>query len=345
MALRFCTLAVAASLIATGAAILPQDIPADLPVSSILNTAQGHLTKGETNEALVYYDAAIARDPTNYLSLFKRGATYLSLGRTNKATEDFNKVLALEPGFEAAHTQLAKIKSKTADWDGARAEYLAAGKGTDSPEIAELDEAKGAAELAEAAATAGQWEDCVNHAGAAILIASRSPALRKLRSRCRFARGEMEEGTADLRHLLSMRPGDTTPHVVISATVFYGLGDMDGGIAQARKCLHSDPESKICKKLLKQEKAIQKTHATVRRQLEREQPTTAGRTLVGHGDDAGLISDIKKHTDELGESGSIPQNISLRLYRDVIEMACQAYSEVCRLPLFTLGTHKPYRAP
>ncbi|KAF4121571.1 DnaJ-like protein subfamily C member 3 [Geosmithia morbida] len=327
MALRLCTLAMAASLIATGATISPQEIPTDVPVSSILTTAQGHLTRGETNEALMYYDAAIARDPSNYLSLFKRGATYLSLGKTNKATADFNKVLALEPNFEGAHLQLARIKSRSADWEGARAGYLAAGKGADSIEMQELDEAKGAVDLAEAAAAAGQWEECVSHAGAAILVAGRSAPLRELRSRCRFARGEVEEGIADLQHLLSMRPGDTNPHVIISATSFYGLDALDKGVDQARKCLHSDPESKVCKKLLKQEKAIQKAYAKIITQLERGQMTTAGRALVGHGEESGLINDINDQIAALRKAGSIPESVSSRLYQHAIEMTCQAYSE------------------
>lgn len=331
MAFRLWTLALTASLLATSAAVSPQDIPSDLPVSSLLSSAQTHLSKGETSEALVYYDAAIARDPSNYLTLFKRATTYLSLGRTNQATDDFNKVLVLEPGFEGAHAQLAKIKSKSADWDGARAEYLAANKGPESPEIAELDEAKGAADLAEAASNAHQWEDCVNHAGVAILVANRSPSLRQLRAHCRFEKGEVEEGMADLQHILNMRPGDTSPHVLISATSFYGLGDTETGMSQIRKCLHSDPESKVCKKLLKQEKSVSKTLSKIEGQLERGQTTTAGRGLAGHGEDAGLISDIKEQIAELREAGNIPKTAKAALYEKVVEMACQAFSEVSNI--------------
>ena len=328
MARRLCTLAMAATLFATSIAISPHDIPSDLPVSSLLTSAQSHLSKGETQEALIYYDAAISRDPSNYLTLFKRGATYLSLGRTNQATDDFNKVLALQPGFEGAHTQLARIKSKAADWDAALSEYMAAKKSPESPEVVELYEAKSAAELAKAAADEGHWEDCIYHAGVAILVASRSPSLRELRSRCRFERGELEEGMQDLRHLLAMRPGDTAPHVLISASTFYGLGDMDNGLSQIKKCLHSDPDSKICKKLHKQEKAIQKMYSKIAGQLQKGQSTTASRGLVGHGEDAGLINDVKQQVAELREAGSIPAATKAVLYEKVIEMACQAYYEV-----------------
>jgi DnaJ family protein C protein 3 len=321
-------LVVAAGLLASAGALSPQDIPSDLPVSSLLDSAQSHLSKGETSEALIYYDAAIARDPTNYLSLFKRATTYLSLGRTSQATSDFNKVLSLKPGFHGAHLQLAKIKSKHADWDSARTEYLAAGKSADSDEVTELEAAQHAATVASQAADAGQWDECVNASGVAIVVASRSPSLRELRARCRFERGEYEEGMSDLQHVLHMKPGDTNPHLFISATTFYGLADFDNGIAQIRKCLQSDPDSKVCKKLHKQEKAIQKALSKVEAQLNRGQFTTAGRALVGTEDDLGLVKSIQEQVADLKQAGHIPSKASIRIYEQVVELVCQAYSEV-----------------
>lgn len=331
-------LVVAAGLLASAGALSPQDIPADVPVSSLLDSAQTHLSKGETSEALIYYDAAISRDPTNYLSLFKRATTYLSLGRTTQATDDFNKVLALKPGFQGAHLQLAKIKSKHADWDAARDEFLAAGKPADSEEVAELEAARNAALAAKQAAENGQWDDCVNAAGVAIVVAARNPSLRELRARCRFERAELEEGMSDLQHVLQMKPGDTNPHLLISATTFYGLGDMDNGIVKIRKCLQSDPDSKVCKKLHKQEKAVQKTFAKAEAQLNRGQFTTAGRTLVGTDEDAGLISSIKEQVEELRQAGRIPNKASIKLYERAIELVCQAYSEVRAAIIYSPST-------
>lgn len=321
-------LAITASVVATASALLPQDIPTDLPVSSLLSTAQTLLARGETNEAIIYYDTAIARDPNNYLTLFKRATAFLSLGRSNQATDDFNKVLALKPGFHGAHVQLAKIKSKTADWDGARADYVAAEKPEDSPELIELAAAEAAAIAAVAAVKDKNWDACVSNAGTAIVIASRSLALRQMRSICRFERGEIEEGMGDLQHVLHMRPGDTSPHVVISATSFYALGDLNNGLSQIRKCLHSDPDSKLCKRLHKQEKALEKGINRAVGQLNKGQTTTAGRTLVGTEDEPGLIKLVQEQTEELRKTGSIPEKAPFKLYERLIDMTCQAYSEV-----------------
>ncbi len=89
---------------------LPQTSPRDTPVSVLLASAQTHLSKGETSDAVDLLRCGNRRDPTDYLTFFKRATTYLSMGRTLQATDDFNKVLSLRPGFEGAHVQLAKIK-------------------------------------------------------------------------------------------------------------------------------------------------------------------------------------------------------------------------------------------
>jgi len=150
MFFHFSLLALAANLLVSDSlvfALSASDIPSDIPVSSLLSTAKGLLAKGETNDALTYYDAAISRDPSNYLTYFKRGATYLSLGRNAQALSDFDKVLSIKPGFEGAHLQRARIKSKSGDWDAAKRDYILAGTNAGT-ELAEMVEAQGAGRLA-----------------------------------------------------------------------------------------------------------------------------------------------------------------------------------------------------
>ena len=311
-------------------ALSPQDIPSDTPISMLLSSAQSHLARGETNEALTYYDAAISRDPNDYLTFFKRATTYLSLGRVTQATSDFNKVLNLRPGFEGAHIQLGKIKARSGDWDGAREQYLLAKHEDDSEDYAKLLEAQGAARIAETAATAANWDECISQASEAILVANRAAGLRELRARCRLEKGDVEEWMSDLQHILQLKPGDTTPHMQISATTFYGLGDFERGLTQIRKCLHSDPESKPCKKLLKQEKSIEKIVTRVDKALEKNQPMTGVKLLVPStsGDEAGLISEIKEQVQQLKNDGFIPEKSPDALLSRLVDYACQAYYEV-----------------
>jgi len=332
MLIRFSTVALAAGTLVSG--LSPSDIPSDTPISSLLTSAQNHLSRGETIDALVYYDAAVARDPNDYLTLFKRATTYLSLGRTAQATEDFNRVLSIKPGFEGAHAQLGRIKARGGDWEEAKKQYHMAMK----PEEAKaLEVAKGAAKLAEAAAKTGNWEECASQADEAIKVAVRSLPLRELRARCRFESGYAAGGIADLQHVLQMKAGDTSPHVKISAIQFYALSELENGLGSIRKCLHSDPDSKVCRKLLNQEKAIDKALQRIARNLENKQFTIASRQLIPTGEGDGLIKEVKEQVKILREDGTIPSSLPDSLVSRLVSMACEAFHEVGYIIHFCRG--------
>jgi DnaJ homolog subfamily C member 3 len=329
MIVNLSVLALAATILSSEslvAALSAADIPSDIPISNLLNTANAHLAKGETNDALTYYDVAISRDPRNYLTYFRRGATYLSVGRTAQATQDFDKVLEMKPGFEGALQQRAKIKAKAGEWEAAKKDYVS--HGNSAEDLKELEEAEGAASLAVAAENSGNWEECVAQSGAAIMVASRMLSLRRTRAHCRFERGEVQEGMSDLKHVLQMQPGLTEPHMQISATTFYALADLEHGMEQLRKCLHSDPDSKSCKKLYRREKTLDKQLTQVNQLFEKNHYASALKVLLPSGEDSGLVQDIKDDVKELREAGTISENAPNNLVSQIVERVCQAYHEV-----------------
>lgn len=162
----------------------------DVPVQSLIDSANALLAKGDMTGALDQFDAAIKRDPTNYLTIFKRGATYLSLGKSDKASADFDAVLALKPDWEAALVQRAKLKAGKGDWKAAQKDYKAAGK---KEEIKAVKEAEKATQAATKAQAKGEYDICVEQASKAIEVASSLVQLRLLRSKCRIQKGEVRE--------------------------------------------------------------------------------------------------------------------------------------------------------
>ncbi|RKF63183.1 DnaJ-like protein subfamily C member 3 [Erysiphe neolycopersici] len=287
-------------------ALSATDIPADTPISSLLVSANRHLANGETNDALVYYDVAIARDPQNYLTYFKRGATYLSLGKSSQAKADFDQVLSIKPGFEGALAQRAKIKAQLGDWEASKKDYLAHGDLVS--ELAHLEEAKGASILAASAEKSGNWEQCIVHSTGAIGVASKMINLRKIRAHCLLENGETQRGINDLRHILQLQSGTIEPHLQISATLFYELADLVRGIDQLRKCLHYDPDSKSCKKLYRRENTLEKQIKGVKLSLEKRQYVKTLKTLLPAGDEVGLVKEIKDDLEELRNAGTIQNN-------------------------------------
>lgn len=181
---------------------------ATLPVQSLLDNANALLAAGDKNGALDHFDAVIKKDPHNYLTLFKRGATYLSLGRSSQASADFDSVLNLKPDFEAALLQRARLKAKSGEWEAARADYRRAGAAKHADTIKEIDEAEEAAQEAYTAADKEDWDTCVEKAGTAILVAQRKEPFRSLRAKCRLAKGDVVEAVGDLTY--EPYPGNKT---------------------------------------------------------------------------------------------------------------------------------------
>ena len=334
MILRIPTLALSALCLSTvpfTTALSASDIPADTPVSQLIASANANLAQGNAHDALTYFDIAVQRDPSNYLTLFKRGATYLSLGRNAQANRDFDQVLVLKPGFDGALTQRAKIRSRNADWEGARKDYAAAGK-TDSEDVAQLDEAEGAAKLAVGAEKAGDWESCVTQAGTAILVAGTSLDLRHRRARCRFEKGEIMEGIADLNHVLQINAASTDPQLQIAAMTFYSLGETDKGITAISKCLHNDPDNKACTTLRKSQKALDRTLKKLHQLLEKRQFASAVKLLVPQSEeDPGLLQEVKDDIKIYREAGYIHPQANDTLYHTLVEKTCEAYTEMNNL--------------
>jgi DnaJ family protein C protein 3 len=330
MILRPSLLALSAICLSTSqvaVALDNSDIPADTPVSQLISSAQVNLAQGNTQDALTYYDVAIQKDPSNYLTVFKRGAAYLSIGRHSQATRDFDQVLVLKPGFEGALMQRAKLRARVADWNAARTDYIAAQK-QGGQELADLDEAEGAAKLSADAEKAQDWEACVSQSGTAITVASGALDLRQRRARCRFERGEIMEGVADLNHVLQINTGNTEPSLQISAMTFYSLAETDKGITAISKCLHNDPDNKACAKLRKSEKYIDRTLKKFNAFFEKRQFASAVKLLIPHSDEPGLLQEVKDDVANWRAAGYIHKTAPDGLYAQLVERTCEAYTEM-----------------
>jgi len=324
------------------------DIPSDTPVSQLITSATTELAKGNGQDALTYFDVAVARDPQNYLTIFRRGAAYLQLGKHSQAGQDFDKVLKIKPTFEGALVQRAKLKSRSGDWEAAQADYKTAGKGN-SEEVRALQEAQGAEKVSADAEKAGDWNACTENADVAIQVANAHLGLRKRRAKCRFEKNEVIEGVSDLLHVAHMSSSSDV-HSQISTTYFYALNETDNGLSQIRKCMHSDPDSKTCSKLLKREKTLEKERKKIQQLMSKRQYNSAVKLLVPSDSSPGLLKEIEDEFSSLRTSGLIPPNTSSLLHEGLLEWACECYVEMNNLKksesyCSQAATHNPYSLP
>ena len=331
MILRFTSFALGGlclSAVPYACALSASDTPSDTPVSQLIASANANLAQGNAHEALAYFDLAVQRDPSNYLTVFKRGATQLSLGRHAQASKDFDQVLVLKPGFEGALVQRANIKSRNGDWNAAKEDYKAAGKAGDGDEVKRLMEAEGAALLASAAEQSGDWETCTAQADTAILVANMALRLRQTRARCRLEKGDIQWALSDLGHMLQINPALTEPYLRIAAMTFYSFGKTDEGVTAISRCLHNDPDNKECARLRKSIKAIDRAVKQTRKLLDKRQFASAAKLLVPQGDSAGLLKDIHDDTQAHRAAGYIHPRAADGLYAQLVEQTCEAYVEM-----------------
>lgn len=70
------------------------------------------MAKGQLQDALTHFHAALEGDPSNYLTLYRRATVYLAQGRAKAALEDLNRVLEIQPDFIQARAQKGNILMK-----------------------------------------------------------------------------------------------------------------------------------------------------------------------------------------------------------------------------------------
>lgn len=327
MQLGLQSLAVLIALVNGGSCLQPSDISPETPLSQLLSSAKSYLAGGSPHDALVYFDEAISRDPSNYLTIFQRGAAYLSVGKNSKALADFDRVLELKPKFEGALLQRGRLRVKTANWGDAKKDFKALGSKA-AGDLAELETAWQASKSAERAEKKHDWDACVKEATVAIDKAPMSVELRQRRSRCNLEQGDVAAGIRDLSQVLQLAPGSVEPYIHVSNMLFYSLAETERAIAETRKCLRSDPDSKQCSRLMRREKQIAKAIKDVDDLKHNMKYSKALDILLGKQRDDGLLATVKAEEKEARDAHHIHHTAPSNLYTEVLETTCQLLREV-----------------
>ncbi|KAF9110640.1 hypothetical protein BGX27_006061 [Mortierella sp. AM989] len=309
-----------------------QNVCAEGPETTqqFLDQATVFLGKGEYNLALQSYDAAIDKDPSNYLSYFKRAATYLTLGRNNQALADFTTILKLKPDFGQALLQRGKIYSKSGEFTKAKEDlelYYKSNQGdAEIPALlSSISEASKALALAENAAANGKPEECVHILGSAIVVAPLYIPFRKQRAECHLARGEVEEAVNDFNRATYNAALDPQLMHRLSTMSYYSLYMPEQALAQIKQCISFDPENKLCKTLFKKLRNTEKELAKLNADLEKSR--WAGVINKAVGGEKSLVQNIETETSEMEKLnkavGKMPKRLLLKIY----SAACKAYTE------------------
>ncbi|KAF9957010.1 hypothetical protein BGZ72_002248 [Mortierella alpina] len=300
----------------------------------LLDQAKIHLAKGEHLLALQNYDAAIDKDPDNYLAYVRRAATYLTLGRNNQALADFTTILDLKPDFYPALLQRGKLYARTGQFKRATQDlkrYLKKHESHGSePEVQALlsnvQSASGALKPAAQAMAKGKPDECIHLLDHAILTAPLHAPFRLQRAECHLAKGNVDQAVHDLSSMTANADTDLKLLRRLSTMTYYSLYQPDQALAQVKRCIQFDPENKQCKALFKKLKTTEKDVKKLDSDLEKKRWAGVINKAVGGGDDS-LVRAIELETANMEKEnkavGKMPKRLQLKVY----SAACRAYTE------------------
>lgn len=83
------------------------------------NRGNAYRSKGQLEKAMQDFDRAVSLDPSYYRAYNNRGAVYSEMGRLDKAMEDIDRSLALNPRSDISYNNKGMVYGKTGSFDKA----------------------------------------------------------------------------------------------------------------------------------------------------------------------------------------------------------------------------------
>ncbi|KAJ2786072.1 hypothetical protein H4R18_000104 [Coemansia javaensis] len=304
-----------------------------------LDEANGLLQRGKYHEALRSYDAAVERDPQNYLTYFKRATTLLTVNRHASAIRDFGRAIELKADFEQAYYQRARAYVKEGSYGAAEEDLgrVAGGSAKLAAQARELGETVAAARaadrrLAQALGRDGRGGECVEAASAVIRISPLHTAALRARGACRAATGDLEGAAADLGRAVRIQPGDVETQNTLAGLHFLGLGERERGLEHARACLRSDPDNRACKATHGRLRALDRRLAKLDEDRAKSKWNTCNRAVapLSGSRGGGLLHDVDEAYAEFALGAGIPAEAPSRLATQLAAVGCEGYAHTKR---------------
>ncbi|XP_069676051.1 dnaJ homolog subfamily C member 3 [Periplaneta americana] len=219
-------------------------------VNKHLEMGRDLLSRGQFQDALSHYHAAVEGDPSNYLTYFKRGTVYLALGKSKFALQDLDKVLQLKPDFTSARLQRGNVHLKQAQLNEAKEDFKKVLETEPNNEeahrgLSKVEPTRDDISLAKAFVRGRDYRAAVELITKIIEVCPWSSMLRELRADCHVALGDTMSAISDIRSTTKLL-SDNTAGFFKLATLYYQRGEPTESLKEVRECLRLDPEHKDC---------------------------------------------------------------------------------------------------
>ncbi|XP_075146617.1 dnaJ homolog subfamily C member P58IPK [Haematobia irritans] len=241
-----------------------ESVPNAADIENHLELGRQFLAHNQLSDALTHYHAAVEGDPTNYLTLFKRGTVYLAMGKTRFAIQDFTRVLELKPDFTAARLQRGTVHMKNGEYNEAAEDFEQVLYEEPHNTVAHESFSRiGPAEeqwyIVQDLLDRGDSRNAIPMLTQLLEISPWSIAFRQARADAYIEMNDLLAAISDLRSVNKLSQ-DSTEGYYHLALLLYKIGHATSALKEIRECLKFDPEHKDCfpfyKKLRKVEKGL-----------------------------------------------------------------------------------------
>jgi len=192
------------------------------------------MSSGQFPEALQHYHTAIELDPEDYQTYYWRATVLLALGRVKAALPDLHRVVELKPDFVAGRVQRGNILFKQGQLSESAEDFRYAVR-TDPGHAEARDKLDKVALLHEVIESANDYfenDDCRNAEtlfDQAVEHCQWSAELHRKRSKCRLARGDIQNAISDIRAVAKLVPDSTEAYLEMSK-MYYEMGDVESSL-------------------------------------------------------------------------------------------------------------------
>uniref|UniRef100_A0A6N2LUT2 Uncharacterized protein n=1 Tax=Salix viminalis TaxID=40686 RepID=A0A6N2LUT2_SALVM len=217
-------------------------------------------------EALAFYDRAIARDSTKATYRSNRSAALIGLGRLIEAVAECKEAIRLDPSYQRAHYRLATIYFRLGETQKALSHYEQSGPITDSKDLAQARALEKNLNRCTEARKLEEWSRLMKETERAIsfgadsapqVFAMQAEALLRLH-RHQEAYTAYQKGPNFSADSCAKLFGSTiASHLLVTrARVYMAAGRFEEAIATAQQAARLDPSNREVSTVVKSAKAV-----------------------------------------------------------------------------------------